>query len=386
MSLELSKRHEWVMQSEIRNMSIECDRIGGINLSQGVCDTEVPLAVRRGAQKAVDDGINIYTHYAGLVELRKAIGEKQKCFNGIAVDPESEIVVSGGATGAFYCACLALLNPGDEVILFEPFYGYHIQTLAATQAVPIYVRMAPPDWTFALADLEAAITPRTRGIMINTPANPSGKVFTASELGALADFAQRYDLFVFTDEIYEHFLYDGRRHIPPATLPGMRERTITISGLSKTFSITGWRIGYCICDVRWSKAIGFFNDLVYVCAPAPLQMGVARGLVELGEDYYDSLSEQYLIKRNMICSALDQAGLTPCVPQGAYYVLADISRVPGGNSKERAMHLLQKTGVACVPGAAFYHDDYGEDLARFCFAKVDNILEEACQKITRLRF
>jgi aminotransferase len=385
MSLELSKRHELVLQSEIRNMSIECERVGGINLSQGVCDTEVPLKVRCGSQKAMDDGINIYTHYAGLLELRQAIAKKQKLFTGMDVDPESEIVVSGGATGAFYCACLALLNPGDEVILFEPFYGYHLQTLVATQAVPVYVRMEPPHWTFTIADLEAAITPKTRGIMINTPANPSGKVFTVSELEILADFAGRHDLFVFTDEIYEHFLYDGRCHIPPATLPRMRERTITISGLSKTYSITGWRIGYCICDVKWSTAIGFFNDLVYVCAPAPLQMGVAKGLMELGEDYYDSLSRQYLVKRDMICNALDQAGLTPCMPQGAYYVLADISKLPGEKSKERAMYLLQKTGVACVPGEAFYHDNAGDDLARFCFAKEDSILDEACKRIETLK-
>jgi aminotransferase len=384
MDLELSKRHAWVLQSEIRNMSIECDRMGGINLSQGVCDTGTPLPVRRGAQEAIETGVNTYTHYAGFSELREAIALKQKKFTGMDVDPENEIIVSAGATGALYCACLALLNPGDEVILFEPFYGYHIQTLVATQAVPIYVHMEPPDWTFSIAEMEAAVTPRTRGIMINTPANPSGKVFTASELGELAAFAQRHNLFVFTDEIYEHFLYDSRQHIPPSTLAGMRERTITISGISKTFSITGWRIGYCICDAKWSTAIGFFSDLVYVCAPAPLQMGVAKGLMELGMDYYESLSEQYRVKRDMICNALSRVGLTPCVPQGAYYILADISRVPGENSKERAMYILRQTGVACVPGEAFYHDGSGEDFARFCFAKEDKILNEACKRLEKL--
>jgi aminotransferase len=182
MALELSARHEWVMQSEIRNMSIECDRVCGINLSQGVCDTEVPLVVRDGARQAMDAGINTYTHYAGLTELREAIAGKQKQFYGMEVDPEKEIIVSGGATGALYCACLALLNPGDEVILFEPFYGYHIQTLVATQAVPVYVRMKLPGWSYSLEDLEKVVTPRTRGIMINTPANPSGKVFSREEL------------------------------------------------------------------------------------------------------------------------------------------------------------------------------------------------------------
>lgn len=385
MALHLGKRHEWVVQSEIRNMSLECDKIGEINLSQGICDTEVPLVVRRSAQAAIDAGVNTYTRYDGLTELRQAIAIKLQRFTGMDVNPEREIIVSAGATGALYCACLALLNPRDEVIVFEPYYGYHIKTFLAAQAVPVYVRMEPPDWTFSIADLEAAVTPRTRGIMINTPANPSGKVFSAAELQALAAFAQKYDLFVFTDEIYEHFLYDGRWHVPPATLPGMWERTITISGLSKTFSITGWRIGYCLCAPRWTQTIGYFNDLIYVCAPAPLQMGVAKGLVELGKDYYDSLSRQYLVKRDMICDALGQAGLAPYVPQGAYYVLADVSRVPGKNSKDRAMYLLRQSGVACVPGGAFYHDNSGESLARFCFAKEDRTLMDACQRLAGLK-
>jgi aminotransferase len=381
MALNLSDRHEWVMQSEIRNMSIECDRVGGINLSQGVCDTEVPLVVRRGAQAAMDAGMNTYTHYAGLIELREAIADKQKRFTGMAVDPEAEIIVSAGATGALYCACLALLNPGDEVIVFEPYYGYHLSTLVATQAAPVYVRMSPPDWSFSYADLEKAKTPRTRAMIVNTPANPSGKVFTQADMETISRFAIDNDLFVFTDEIYEHFLYDGHRHIVLATLPGMKERTITISGLSKTFSITGWRIGYCLCDVRWSQAIGYFNDLVYVCAPAPLQIGVAKGLMNLGPEYYQGLSVEYRGKRDKICDALARAGMKPYIPQGAYYVLADMSAVPGNTSKEKAMHLLRKTGVACVPGEAFYHDDSGENLARFCFAKEDAILDEACKKL-----
>ena len=381
MNLRLSERHAWVLQSEIRNMSIECDRVGGINLSQGVCDTEVPPVVRQGAREAMDQGINTYTRYDGLVELRQAIADKQRRFTGMAVDPEGEIVVSAGATGALYCTCLALLNPGDEVIIFEPFYGYHISTLVATGATPVYVPLRPPDWSFHRESLERAWTSRTRAIIVNTPANPSGKVFTAEELQTIAAFAVHHDLFVFTDEIYEHFLYDGRRHLPPALLPGMEERTITISGLSKTFSITGWRVGYALGDARWMQTIGHFNDLVYVCAPAPLQIGVARGLNALGDDYYEGLARQYLHKRDTICRALTDAGLPPLIPQGAYYVLADVSRLPGGNGKERAMHLLEKTGVAAVPGSAFYHDGGGEDLARFCFAKDDPVLAEAAARL-----
>jgi len=385
MSLSLSERHAWVLQSEIRNMSLECDRIGGINLSQGVCDTEVPVAVRRGAQEAIEKGINTYTHYAGLQEIREAIALKQKKFTGMEVDSDREIIVTSGATGALYCACLALLNPGDEVIIFEPYYGYHISTLLAAQAIPVFVRMAPPGWMFKREDLERRVSARTKGIIVNTPANPSGKVFSRFEIEMIADFAVNHDLFVFTDEIYEHFLYNGLRHIPPATLPGMGERTITISGLSKTFSITGWRIGYCLCDAQWAQAIGYFSDLVYVCAPAPLQIGVARGLMALDETYYEILSQKYGEKRDRICQALDDSGLKPYVPQGAYYVLADISQLPGHTSKERAMHILRKTGVACVPGSAFYHDDSGENLARFCFAKEDAVLDEACDRLKKLR-
>jgi len=383
MTLALGKRHEWVMQSEIRAMSIACDRRGGINLSQGVCDMEVPVEVRRAAQEAMEAGLNTYTRYDGIAELRRAIAAKEERFAGLAADPETEIVVSAGATGALFCTCLALLDPGDEVIVFEPFYGYHISTLVAAEAVPVYVRLEPPDWTFTARDLEAVVTARTKALIINTPANPSGKVFSDAELSLLADFAVSHDLFVFTDEIYEHFLYDGRRHVAPATLRGMRERTVTISGLSKTFSITGWRVGYAICDAAWAQAIGYFNDLVYVCAPAPLQAGVARGLEVLGEEYYRGLIEAFTRKREMICRSLEKAGLRPFRPAGAYYVLADISGLPGGDDKEKVMYLLDRTSVAAVPGRAFFNGG-GEDLARFCFAKEDPVLAEACRRLEAL--
>ena len=384
MPLDISPRSKRIVQSEIRSMHIECEKVKGINLSQGVCDTEVPLPVRRGAQKAVEDGINSYTRYDGLAELRKAIAKKMREFNGIEADPDGEIIVSGGSTGAFYCACLALLNPGDEVILFEPYYGYHVNTLLAAEAVPSYVRLHPPDWTFSARDLEAAVTPKTKGIVVNTPANPSGKVFSREELGWIRDIAVRHDLFVFTDEIYEYFLYDGRTHVSPGSLPGMADRTITISGYSKTFSITGWRVGYSVSDARWAQMIGYMNDLVYVCAPAPLQYGVAQGITELVLDFYADLIAEYTGKRDRICRALRSAGLHPSIPQGAYYVLADVSRLPGASSKEKAMYLLHRAGVASVPGDAFFHGTEGGNLVRFCFAKTDEELEEACQRLERL--
>lgn len=384
MALKTSKRQEWVAQSEIRNMTLECDRLGGVNLAQGVCDLDVPESVQHGAQQAIAHGYNIYTRYDGLKEIREAIAWKQKRFTGLDVDPEGEIVVSAGATGAFYCACLALLDPGDEVMVFEPYYGYHITTLKATGAVPVYLPLSAPDWAFTEQDLERVVTPRTRGILVNTPANPSGKVFSRPDLERIARFAEKHDLFVFTDEIYEYFVYDGLQHLAPAALAGMKERTITISGLSKTFSVTGWRIGYCICARKWAQTIGYFNDLVYVCAPAPLQMGVARGLIELDSDYYRAISEDYRKKRDRLCEALSAVDLPPIIPQGAYYILADISRLPGKNGKDRAMHLLRETGVACVPGQAFYHDQAGDHLARFCFAKRDPDLEDACRRLQQL--
>ena len=382
--LALSERTALITQSEIRVMSMECERVGGINLAQGICDTELPAPVGTGAKQAIDRGENSYTRYDGVDELRQAIAAKLKTYNGIIADPATQIIVSSGSTGAFYSACLALLNPGDEVILFEPYYGYHLNTLLAAEAVPAYVTMRAPDWTFSPNDLERAITPRTRGILVNTPANPSGKVFSRDELEWVRDFAVRHDLFVFTDEIYEYFLYDGRQHISPATLEGMDERTITISGVSKTFAITGWRIGYTVSHERWATAIGYMSDLVYVCAPSPLQWGVAKGLRDLSPEFYDRLGEEYAAKRDRLSSALDRAGLTPCSPQGAYYILADASRLPGRTSKEKSMYLLERAKVATVPGEAFYHGSDGDNLIRFCYAKTDRELDEACRRIEAL--
>jgi aminotransferase len=383
MSLSLSTRAARTAQSEIRVMSVECEKIKGINLAQGVCDTEVPEIVRAGAKEAIDAGLNSYTRCDGIAELRQAVAEKMRSFNGIECDPETEVIISAGSTGSFYTACLALLNPGDEVILFEPYYGYHLHTLIAVDVVPLFVTLQAPDWKFSPQDLERVVSPKTRGIVINSPGNPSGKIFTRQELEAIAAFAQKHDLFVFTDEIYEYFLYEDR-HISMATLPGMRSRTITMSGYSKTFSITGWRIGYAICDQKWAQAISYFNDLVYVCAPAPLQRGVAEGIRKLPQEFYRQISEEYAQKRDLLCGTLQEAGLAPSIPKGAYYVLADASILPGATGKEKSMYLLRETGVATVAGSAFYHGSGGDNLLRFCFAKTDAELTEACRRLKRL--
>jgi len=382
--LSLSRRSDRIAKAEIRNMSVECERLGGINLAQGVCDMALPEPVIRGAQEAIRGGINAYTRHDGLAALREAIARKMASFNGIQADPEREVVVSAGATGALYSTCMALLDPGDEVILFEPYYGYHLNTVLAVDAVPRFVRMSAPGWTYRIEDVEAAITPRTKAILINTPGNPTGKVYSREELEGLAGLAVKHDLFLFTDEIYEYFVYGAERHLSVGSFPEVADRTVTISGYSKTFSITGWRIGYSVCDARWAEMIGYVSDLVYVCAPAPLQSGVARGIAELGPDYYQGLKEAFDTKRRIISEGLLEAGFQFPLPRGAYYILAEASHLPGRTGKERAMHLLEKTGVASVPGDAFYASG-GGDLLRFCYAKEDEDLREACRRLRALR-
>lgn len=379
----VSRRMTDLAQSEIRAMTQACAEAKGLNMAQGVCDTPVPSVVLEGAERAIRDGYNVYTRFDGLPYLRQAIAEKLERYNRMKADPETDITVSAGATGAFHSACAALLNPGDEVILFEPYYQYHISALVAVEAVPVTVSMQPPMWSYSMTQLEEAVTAKTKAIIVNSPGNPSGRVYSQSELEALAEFACRHDLFVLTDEIYEYFLYDGRRHVSMASLPEMAERTITIGGYSKTFSVTGWRIGYSVASRQWAQAIGAMNDLLYVCAPAPLQMGVARGIRELPDSYYEGLRQEYQAKREKFCRALSQAGITPSVPQGAYYVLADVSHLPGLTGKARAMSLLGKTRVAGVPGEAFFTSKVGADFIRFSYAKTDQDLEEACRRLTQ---
>lgn len=382
--LVLSELSADILQSEIRAMSVECDRIEGINLAQGVCDTDPPSPVVEAAIAAIRDGRNIYTRLDGISKLRVEIARKFADYNRLTCDPESGILVTAGATGAFFATCTALFNPGDEVLLFEPFYGYHRNTLLSQRLTPVTVLLDAPDWTLDLDRLKQAITARTRAIVINTPCNPSGKVFHRQELEAIAWVAEQHDLFAITDEIYEYFLCGDAKHISFASLPGMAERTVTISGFSKTFSITGWRLGYLAADPQWIPAIGYFHDVAYVCAPAPLQHGAAAGLLELPPSYYIKLAKEYELLRDQLVEALIAAGLTPSVPEGAYYILADASRLPGATAKEKARNLLARSGVAAVAGTAFFTQGRGENLLRFCYAKKQEDLAEACQRLRLL--
>ena len=379
--LKLSDLAPDAVQSEIRAMTVACAAANGINMAQGVCDTDPPAPVVEAAIQAIRDGFNIYTRLNGIESLRTAIAAKMASFNGLPVNPETEVLVTSGTTGGMHAACMALLNPGDEVIVLEPFYGYHLNTLESMRVRPVVVSLAGPEWALDERALRQAVTPRTRAIVLNSPGNPSGKIFSRAELEQIAEIAVAADLFVLTDEIYEYFVYEGSEHISIATLPGMRERTITLSGFSKTFSITGWRLGYLTADAKWMPSIGYFHDLLYVCAPSPLQHGAVTGLLSLPESYYKQMAGDHQKKREMLSAALVDAGMPAAVPQGAYYMLADSSRIPGVNAKERARTLLRKTGVASVAGSAFFASGKGETLLRFCFAKKDEELGEACRRL-----
>jgi aminotransferase len=384
MNLPTSTRLNGVTQSDIRRMSRDCERVGGINLGQGICDLPTLPEVAQGAIEAIQQCKATYSKYEGIDLLRERIAAKLSHYNGIEVDPASQLVVTSGSTGGFTCAVMATLNPGDEVILFEPYYGYHLNTLKLLDIVPVIVPLEAPDWAIDFEKLERAFSPRTKGIVVCTPSNPCGKVFTVDELEKIGELCRRHRAWAFTDEIYEYIVYDGAKHVSMASLESCRDVTITVSGFSKTFSITGWRIGYVAAPAEIARAIGLVNDLFYICAPTPLQWGVARGL-EIGDDYYRDLASDYQLKRDLTAKALRDAGAIPFVPQGAYYMLADVSAMGFENAKVAADTLLAEARVAAVPGPAFYASDRGDQVLRFCFAKDQPALEEAARRIAAFR-
>jgi aminotransferase len=362
-------------------MSRACDAVpGAINLGQGICDLPTPAPVAGAAKRAIDEHRVVYSAPEGVTALREAIAAKIAREHDRRVDPASEVVVTMGATGAFAAACLALLDPGDEVILFEPYYGYHLNTVLALGLAPVLVPTRPPRWELDVAALERAVGPRTRAVVVCTPSNPSGKVFTATELDAIAALCARRDLVAITDEIYEHIVFEGARHVPLATRPGAAERTVSISGFSKTFAVTGWRLGWLTAPAEAARRITVAHDLLYVCAPTPLQHAMIDGLA-MPRAYVDGLAGDYAKKRAILCEALARCGLEPYWPDGAYYVLADARRLGASSAKAAAMTLLERARVASVPGTSFYADAVGEHLLRFCFAKEDDVLEEAARRL-----
>ncbi len=376
-----SDRIEFLEQSDIRRMSRECARHDGINLGQGICPLPSPEEVLEGAAEAVREDASTYSAYEGIPELREALARKLARDNGLEIDPSEELVVTVGSTGAFACAVQGLFDPGDEFVLLEPYYGYHLNAIRAGGCTAQFVTLEPPDWELRREQLERAVGEQTRAIVVNTPGNPTGKVFSREELEVVAEVCRANDLIAVTDEIYEYFVYDDAEHVSLATLPGMRERTVTISGCSKTFAITGWRLGWAAGPEELVGPVGLVNDIHYVCAPTPLQHGVARALERLPAGYYREMADEFERRRDFICGVLEEVGLTPYTPRGAYYVLADVSQLGFDDDRRAAMHLLREAGVASVPGSAFHAGDEPTGLVRFCYAVEDETLERAVEAL-----
>lgn len=383
----LARRTDRLRQSDIRAVTAAVNRVGGINLGQGICDLPTPDAIKAASVAAIEADRSVYTAYNGTRALREAILQKVRAFNGIPARSAEEVMVSVGSTGAFVSAVLTLCEPGDEAILLEPFYGYHAGILRLLGVTPVAVPLVAPDWDVDSGALERAITERTKLVVVCTPANPSGKVWTEDELAALLDVLERHDLWAVTDEIYEHMTYGGARHVSLASLSGAYERTVTLSGFSKTFNMTGWRLGYAVASEALAEKMGLVNDLVYICAPAPLQHGMADALPQIGDAYYDGLQAEYAARRALMCDALDACGFSVRRPDGAYYVLADFARLAEGrpgfaDDREACETLIREAGVATVPGSAFFADpSRGRTLLRFCFAKEVDVLEDACRRL-----
>lgn len=382
----LADRVADLRQSDIRAITALTREVGGLNLGQGVCDIPTPEPAKEAAKAAIDADQSIYTNYAGIRRLRTAIWEKATTFNQLPAASPEEVMVSAGSTGAFVTAIHTLLEPGDEVILFEPFYGYHQNLLRLIGAVPVAVPLVGASWEIDFDAVRAAITSRTKAVLVCTPANPSGKVWTRAELETLLGILERHDLYAITDEIYEYMVYDGRSHVSLAALPGAYERTITLSGLSKTYNMTGWRMGYAVAPPPIIEKMGLVNDLLYICAPAPLQHGSLAAL-EMGAAYTDRLRDTYAAKRALMCEALEQSGFGFAPPQGAYYVLASVAplreRRPGfADAQEACRTLIHEAKVATIPGPSFFHDPAdGDHLLRFCYAKTDEVLQQACSQL-----
>jgi len=381
--MNLSNKAKNIAQSEIRAMSILCAKHKGLNMAQGLCDLEVPTPVIEGTKTALDDGKNIYTSAYGNFKLRDAIAKKQNDFYDQGVTSDN-ILVSAGATGAFYTTAMTLLNEGDEVVVFEPYYGYHIATLESIGCKIKYIKTTPPHYDIDFDNLVSQISEETKAILICNPSNPSGKVYTRDELNSISQIILKNDMVLFSDEMYEHFIYDNLEFTSALSIESLKEHTVVISGFSKIYSVTGWRLGYAISTKKVIDSASALNDLIYVCPPAPLQHGVLKGLQELPKSYYKNVAVEHQEKRDKFIKALNDAGLKAEYIKGAYYVLADISKLKGEDDKSKVVTLLEKTGIATVPARAFYSDATNLNLARFCFSKKSEELDDAIERLKAL--
>jgi aspartate/methionine/tyrosine aminotransferase len=372
-------------ESVIREMTRLALRHGAINLSQGFPDFAAPAEIKRAAQEAIAADINQYAITWGAKSLRNAIAEKFERWQKISIDPEREITVCCGSTEAMMSAMMAIINPGDEVVVFEPFYENYGPDAILSGATPRFVRLRAPDWTFDPDELAAAFSPATKAIILNTPNNPTGKVFSRAELESIRDLCIRWNAYAITDEIYEHMLYDGARHISMATLDGMRDHTITITALSKTYSVTGWRVGWAIASPEVTSAIRKVHDFLTVGAAAPLQEAGALAL-KFPHSYYDNLAAEYLTRRDRLLGILTGAGFHCFKPYGAYYIMTDISAFGFPDDVAFAKFLVTEIGVAAVPGSSFYRDPANvRTHLRFTFCKTEKTFQAAAERLAKLR-
>lgn len=378
----LASRTVGFTESVIREMTRQSAQHGGINLAQGFPNFPAPAEVKEAAKRAIDADINQYAITWGAPSLRQALARTYRDLYAMDVDPETMLTVTCGATEAMISTLLAIIDPGDEVVVLEPFYENYGPDTAICGAVPVYVSLRQPDNTFDPNELRRAFTAKTKAVIINTPNNPTGRVFTRSEMELIASLCREFDAIAVTDEIYEHIRYDGE-HIPMATLTGMAERTVTISGASKSFSVTGWRVGWIVAPPELTGGIRKVHDFVTVGAPAPLQEAVAAGLA-MGQAYYDKLSTDYRERRDILFSALETAGFRPRRPDGAYYILCDISRFGFADDVAFAHWLVRDVGVAGVPGSSFYsRPELGRHLIRFTFCKTEDVLSKAAERLAK---
>jgi len=379
-----SRRTANFTESVIREMTRVAHEHGAINLAQGFPDFPMPEPMKDAACAAIHGDVNQYAITWGSPPLRVAIAEKYRRWYDMPVDPDREVTVTCGATEAMAATFLALVDPGDEVIVLEPFYENYGPDAILADAKPVYVPLEPPNWTLDPERLRRAFSSRTKAIVVNTPHNPTGRVLTREEISLIAELCVEHDAWAITDEIYEHIRYAGNHH-PIATWPGMRERTVTISGLSKTFSCTGWRLGYAVAPARETTAIRKVHDFLTVGAPAPLQAAGAVGMA-FDADYFNHLALDYRERRDLLCGALAEAGFVFSVPEGAYYVLADYSPMSDDDDRAFAHWLASEVGVATVPGSSFSHvRDASHRTVRFAFCKRRETLERAVERLAAVR-
>ena len=387
--MAISRRVQGFTESVIREMTRVVSQHGGVNLAQGMPNFPPPPELLEAAHRAIDGDFHQYAITWGTPPLRQAIADKYRTFYGLTVDPERHVTVCCGSTETMLSTLLAVLNPGDQVIIFEPFYENYGPGCIISGAEPVFVPLEPPDFSFDADRLRKAVTPRTRAIIFNSPNNPTGKVFSRAELETIAALCREHDLLAITDEIYEHIVYDGLGHTPIATLPGMAERTITISGISKSYSVTGWRVGYAVASEALSLGIRRAHDFVTVGAPHPLQEAAVTAL-RLPDAYYVRLREAYQARRDLLWGYVEKAGFVAWKPKGAYYILTDVAHFMKhygvADDTAFAMWLIKHVGVATVPGSSFYaHPELGRTKIRFCFPKTDDVLRDAGGRLLKLQ-